>query len=874
MSVLHHMLLSRVTNNIPDYFCLVALEDGTFTFNINENAQLTSIAYSLDGRNWTSSTTTLTTPTVAKGKSVYWKGVATKYSANSDSNTNNSYFSSTGNFYVKGDLMSLFYGDNFENQFEIPDIYAAASLFENCSKLLYANKLILKATTLKTGCYGRMFYNCTHLLAYPKLPATSLAQRCYAFMFGYCNAMVTAPELPATDLASYCYQGMFYYCSNLINPPELPATTLNTYCYMRMFEYCADLEVAPDLLAPNLQRYCYYYMFRHCTKLRFINAQFEDTTIPGGALNNWVNGVASEGIFLKNPISEFSTVGNSGIPTGWTVWTEVPDWLCFTALEKGTFTLTIPDTVTTTYLSYIEWSKDGKTWIHTDNTSEEVIINVQVAQGDKVYWKGSGVCMTKQNANDGYASNFSSNARFDVSGHIMSLLKGDDFESFPHLDRNITGIGIVNVTFALLFQNCTTLINAKDLVLPTFTSWYTYIYYKLFFGCTSLISTPTLPNLVTSGYCYASMFRNTAIEIAPELPATELSNSCYSSMFYGCGNLTTASALPATTLALNCYSFMYSICANLINVPDLPAAILEERCYDRMFQSSPKVNHIKCLATDISATYCVNAWLNGVSSTGTFIQAEGVEWPTGTSGIPTGWLIYDNGKDIPKGYTACDYISNPLSAEVDTLVPMQNNLYGAEFKYRFSQYEIDDAANNNRVRYMFRAIKSDKTDADNPKQTQIGFYIRNNTDKCGWVFNSGIYTYPDGRKSTNGTYLMMAEGITAAEPHIIKGHNDLVTGKYTTYFDGAKKVISTAPSKMNENPVDVPPTARLFHVGPNCGDLFYIKLISDDGETIIGNLVSCVRNNDSIAGFWDKINLRFVTSDDTTNKPLTAGYLT
>lgn len=72
----------------------------------------------------------------------------------------------------------------------------------------------------------------------------------------------------------------------------------------------------------------------------------------------------------------------------WEKQTAIPDYLCFTALESGTFTLTIPAAVTPTYLSYVEWSKDGRTWNHTDNTSEAVTIDVQVAQGGEGVLEG------------------------------------------------------------------------------------------------------------------------------------------------------------------------------------------------------------------------------------------------------------------------------------------------------------------------------------------------------------------------------------------------------------------------------------------------------------------------------------------------------
>lgn len=267
----------------------------------------------------------------------------------------------------------------------------------------------------------------------------------------------------------------------------------------------------------------------------------------------------------------------------------IPDYLCFTALEAGTFTLTIPAAVTPTYLSYVEWSKDGRTWNHTDNTSEAVTIDVQVAQGEKVYWRGSGDSMTSLNAGEPYSSKFSSTCRFDASGNITSLLLGVNYVTAL---VNYSTSGVRNVTFANLFRGCTTIVNAKDLILPTFTSYYTYIFYYMFYGCTSLVSSPALVS-------------------------SELSTACYSGLYRECSNLAQSQVL----LAPNLVGF----------------------CYRNMFQAT-KVNNVKCLATDISANECVTNWLLNVSSTGTFIQAEGVTWPRGASGIPTGWLAYDEGE--------------------------------------------------------------------------------------------------------------------------------------------------------------------------------------------------------------------------------------
>lgn len=46
------------------------------------------------------------------------------------------------------------------------------------------------------------------------------------------------------------------------------------------------------------------------------------------------------------------------------------------------------------------------------------------------------------------------------------------------------------------------------------------------------------------------------------------------------------------------------------------------------------------LATDIDAEDCLLHWVSGVSSTGTFIKAGGMNsLETGINGIPKGWTV-------------------------------------------------------------------------------------------------------------------------------------------------------------------------------------------------------------------------------------------
>ena len=188
------------------------------------------------------------------------------------------------------------------------------SMFANCKSLVNAPEL--PATVLTTSCYAHMFNGCSSLTSAPELPATTLAKYCYGAMFNGCSSLTSAPELPATILADYCYQYMFYGCTSLINAPILPVTTLANYCYYYMFQGCSSLVNAPELPATVLTTSCYANMFNGCSKLNYIKVNFSSWI--DNTTNNWVAGVSSTGVF--NAPSDLPViVGDSNVPTGWTV---------------------------------------------------------------------------------------------------------------------------------------------------------------------------------------------------------------------------------------------------------------------------------------------------------------------------------------------------------------------------------------------------------------------------------------------------------------------------------------------------------------------------------------------------------------------------
>ena len=237
-------------------------------------------------------------------------------------------------------------------------------------------------------------------------------------------------------------------------------------------------------------------------------------------------------------------------------------------------------------------------------------------------------------------SKFVVDKAFNVEGNIMSLLYGDNFEGQIDLSGK-------DKVFYKLFNNCTTLKSTENLILPA-TTLASHCYSYMFEGCTGLTTVPKiLPATTLATYCYSWMFYGcTSLISTPQLPATTLVDYCYSRMFSNCTSLTTAPQLPATTLVSNCYPNMFYGCTNLTTAPELPATTLVDYCYYSMFRDCSNLNYIKMLATNISATVCLDNWVSGVASTGTFVKHPNMTTlPNGYSGIPSGWTVVNDGEE-------------------------------------------------------------------------------------------------------------------------------------------------------------------------------------------------------------------------------------
>ena len=120
--------------------------------------------------------------------------------------------------------------------------------------------------------------------------------------------------------------------------------------------------------------------------------------------------------------------------------------------------------------------------------------------------------------------------------------------------------------------------------------------------------------------------------------------------FKNCNKLILPPKLPAKTLSAEVYYETFKGCTSLTIAPELPATILTDYCYTSMFAQCTELVKITCLSTTNNATDATDGWVSGVSPTGTFIKAAGVEWTTGVDGIPEGWTVQEYaGNDFEVG---------------------------------------------------------------------------------------------------------------------------------------------------------------------------------------------------------------------------------
>ena len=579
-----------------------AVEEGTITVNLDDETTLEAIQYKLNDAEWTD--VSWNTPiALAANDNISFRG---------DNGTCNEgedtwvgfHFEPSNPVYVYGNMMSLIDKDNFETNTTLTETYTFFHLFQrsdyepNTAILNHPTKdIVLPATTLAPYCYDGLFADAPNITRAPELPATTLTDWCYSEMFSG-TAITTAPALPATTLAEACYADMFMNCTNLTTAPDLPAAVLVEGCYTGMFAGCTSLNYVKCLATDISADYC---------------------------TSGWMWDVAATGTFVKAAGMTDWTIGENGIPEGWTVEDPYTTPLTLEAISDGEITFVYENPYLIS-LTDIEYQKNGGEW--TTYTWNDPIA---VVSGDKVAFRGN---------NETYSGNGTSVGRIVstadvyVYGNVMSLIHAEDFAT------NFTLTGSSN--FASLFRAGfdyttfstipnTTIQNhlTKDIVLPA-TTLTNMCYMGMFSGCQGLTRAPELPATEMTVACYAEMFSTTGLTQAPVLPCTEMtpysydpetweesgSIDCYMSMFQNCVNLMEAPALPATTLVHGVYQFMFNGCTSLTTAPELPATDLTgaDQCYTEMFEGCTSLEECPELPATTLDAMCYAGMFSGCTS--------------------------------------------------------------------------------------------------------------------------------------------------------------------------------------------------------------------------------------------------------------------
>ena len=654
------------------YFTIqVGSESTDITFNYN------TLEYSTDnGSNWTSVSSAPVTINFAANAHIKVRGSGSTYDFNSSSNT---IFTSTKNCTIYGDIMSLFsnssslgeaalrgafknmdnidippgrplrlsatnftgnncyeemfagctgltYAPEFKNATgqsastinrkvcynmfsgctnlkEAPELPANtvgelgyARMFYGCSALetppVRLAQTLNSGTNKDNGAYREMFVGCTSLRYAPELPASSVPAGGYFSMFSGCTSLLAAPELPATSVATYGYYSMFSGCTTMTTgPSELPATNMSASCYQLMFSGCSSLVNAPEIKATTLAGSCFYQMFLNCSMLRTAQDDFYFTNIPTSAcyqmfmsclaLNNAPN--------MQNVTG---TIGTNG---------------CRDMYNNCGEMATAPGALNASTVGENGYYQMFYNCLKIKDAPSISATNV----GKNGCYRMFYGCIRLQTPP---ASLPATDLAYQAYREMFFGCKAlKSIPLFPTADATFSGN---NVCYQM-FQNCITLPELKGQLFGAGTVLTNSCFLSMFRSCSSLKTVPQgfLPATTLAEYCYQNMFHSTSIVSAPALPATTLAKGCYQSMFNG---------------------------APFVQSPVLAAETLVSNCYQEMFRNCKSLNKITCYATSISATDCLKDWVNTVAAEGTFVKAASASsWPTGNSGIPTGWTVED-----------------------------------------------------------------------------------------------------------------------------------------------------------------------------------------------------------------------------------------
>lgn len=563
-----------------------------------------------------------------------------------------------------------------------------SNMFDGCTSLTEAP--VLPATTLYRFCYWEMFKGCTSLIKAPELPATTLGERCYTSMFSGCSSL---NEVRCQMPSSYSASAISSYASNWLSG----VSSTGTFYTNADANWPSGASGIPEgwNRVPAVDNIRKPLTFRatqdgstvKLTKSGSPSGDFQKSTDGG---NTWSDYTLNTDITL-NIGDEVSFRAKSDRTSA----QSIHDRFSFTMTGKIEAWHNVMSLYRTndfaTYESVVEGAFNFMFSGCTSLTKAPVLPATTLASScyDSMFWN----CTSLTKAPELPATTLNVNCYIDMFKGCTSLVNAPELPATTlagncYLDMFSGCTSLVNAPalpsttlagscYRSMFEGCTSLTKAP--ALPATTLPVAILdgrcYENMFKDCTSLTKAPALPATTLGVHCYRGMFWGcTSLKEAPELPSTTLGEGCYEGMFYGCTSLTKAPALPTTyTLVEYCYCSMFKGCTSLVNAPALPATSLAQYCYKSMFEGCTslvkapalpvttrsigcyigmfsgcsRLNEVRCqMDSGIRAENVPKftgddsnppAWLSGVSSTGKFYTNADANWPSGASGIPTGW---------------------------------------------------------------------------------------------------------------------------------------------------------------------------------------------------------------------------------------------
>ena len=412
-------------------------------------------------------------------------------------------------------------------------------MFQGCTKLTTAPAL--PATTLAERCYQFMFEGCTSLATAPALPATKLTTWCYNSMFKDCTSLTAAPELPATKLTETCYWGMFRGCTSLNYIKCLATIISERSCTINWVSGVSS--TGTFVKSPNMTEWTTGvdgipegWTVENNSSILLTGITISDlvweTNVPasGGTatkdncsyriIANYSGGttseVTSESIVNGSQIVESSQITSAHTAgtltltatySGYSAEASVTimqdgynpptppsptgssEYLTFTILSAGTINWRASDTSIT---RTIEYKLNNGEWTSITSNTGSSAPTITVNSGDKLQFRGNNT--EYKTSGSEYNSFSGSTAYFNLSGNILSLFYGDNFDA--QTAPTIFELGG-------MFQS-TNVIDAGGLLLPNIVR--RYCYFEMFCFCTKLTTAPVLPSTTLEFKCYAAMF--------------------------------------------------------------------------------------------------------------------------------------------------------------------------------------------------------------------------------------------------------------------------------------------------------------------------------------------------------------------------------